>query len=84
MDQVLAVLALAAAYALLVLVCPTKACGCAGRCHRCKGTGRRFRLGARLVHHGAVKAHKEARRRGVRTTPLVTPVARVSRSTGHE
>jgi hypothetical protein len=68
MDQVLVILGLAAFYALIVLVSPTKACGsCArhrGPCPRCKGTGRRFRPGARLVHRGAVRARKQARKQG--------------------
>lgn len=48
-----------ALFLLVLLVLPDKACrSCAryrGRpCRRCFGTGRRFRLGARLVHRGAV------------------------------
>ena len=66
MDQVLAILALAAIWALFVYLSPTTACRCAGLCRRCKGTGRRFRLGARLVRRSAVKAHKEARRGGLK------------------
>jgi hypothetical protein len=69
-DQVLAILGLAALYALFVLVSPTKACSsCArhrGPCPRCKGTGRRFRLGARLVHRGAVRAYKRTHKRTTR------------------
>ncbi len=68
MDHVLAILGLAAAYAVFLLVSPTRACGsCArhrGPCPRCKGTGRRSRPGARLVHRGAVQAYKQARKRG--------------------
>jgi hypothetical protein len=67
MDHVLAILALAAFWALFVLVSPTKACGsCArhsGPCPRCKGIGRTFRFGARLVHRGAVHAHRQPRKR---------------------
>jgi len=65
--HVLVILGLAAGYALFLLVWPDRACqSCAryrGRpCPRCGGTGRRFRLGARLVHRGAVQARKQARR----------------------
>ncbi|HZR53621.1 MAG TPA: hypothetical protein VFB06_29455 [Streptosporangiaceae bacterium] len=63
MDHVLIVLVLVTAYGLFVLVFPDRPCRCAGRCRRCKGTGRRFRLGARLVHRGVVKGYREARRR---------------------
>ena len=67
MDHVLVILGLAAFWALFVLVSPTKACGsCArhrGPCPRCGGSGRRFRLGARLVHRGVVQARKQARSR---------------------
>ena len=71
MIHVLIALGLAAGYALFLLIRPDKTCqSCAryrGRpCRRCGGTGRRFRLGARLVHRGAVQAHKQARRRGGR------------------
>jgi hypothetical protein len=63
MDQVLAVLVIVAIWALVLLASPTTRCGCAGRCRRCKGTGRRFRLGAQIFYRGAEKGHKEARRR---------------------
>lgn len=63
MDHVLVALALVAVYVLFLLVFPTKRCSCGSRCGRCKGTGRRFRLGARLVHRGSVKAQKQARER---------------------
>jgi hypothetical protein len=63
MDHVLAVLVIAAVLAVFLLVSPTRRCNCGGRCSRCKGTGRRFRLGARLVYRGSVKAQKQARRR---------------------
>ena len=62
MGQVLAILALVAIWAVFVYCSPTKRCRCAGRCGRCKGTGRRFRLGARLVCRGIVKGRDEARR----------------------
>lgn len=44
-----------AAYCLFVLAVPTRRCGCApgrgrGGCRRCRGTGRRRRLGAAAVH----------------------------------
>jgi hypothetical protein len=66
--DILIALGLLAGYALLVLASPTTACrSCAryrGRpCPRCQGTGRRFRPGARLVHRGAARAHRQARRR---------------------
>ena len=32
-------------------------------CTRCGGTGKRFRLGARLVHRGAAAAYRYARTR---------------------
>lgn len=52
-----------ALYTLIVFVSPDHPCGCSGRCRRCKGTGRRFRPGARLIRAGAMLAHQEARRR---------------------
>ena len=65
MDHVLIALAVLAGWALFVYVRPTKACGsCAGRegpCPRCRGTGRRFRVGARLVRRGAVMLYLAAR-----------------------
>ena len=68
MTHLLAVLALLGAYALFLLVSPMKACGSCQRhrgrpCPRCGGSGRRFRIGAQLVHRGAVKARKQARRK---------------------
>lgn len=74
MIQFLIVLGLVAAYGLFTLVSPTKACGACQRyrgrpCPRCKGTGRRFRIGARLVHRGAVKARRQARVRRVSRRP---------------
>jgi hypothetical protein len=69
--HVLVILGLLGGYALFLLVRPDKACqSCAryrGRpCRRCGGTGRRFRVGARLVYRGAVQARRQARRRGSR------------------
>jgi hypothetical protein len=53
MDHVLVILALAAFWVLFVCLSPTRECRSCGRhrgpCPRCKGTGRRFRLGARLA-----------------------------------
>jgi len=67
MDHVLIVLGIIAVLILFVLASPTKACRCAGRCARCKGTGRRFRFGARLVRRVIVQAHKRPwRTRGER------------------
>jgi len=71
----LIVLAAIVIYAVFALVKPDKACGkCSGwglktrrrrskACPRCKGTGRPFRLGARLVHGGAAQAVKYVRER---------------------
>lgn len=53
---VLGGLAALALYALFVFVMPTRPCGCGGRCPACKGTGRRFRRGARLVRAAALSA----------------------------
>jgi hypothetical protein len=71
--QVLIALAGIAGYALFLLVRPGKTCrscrgwGAKGRrrsyCTRCGGTGKRFRLGARLVHRGAAEAYRYARKR---------------------
>jgi DnaJ-class molecular chaperone len=71
--HILIVLALLAGYALFLLIRPMKACrscsgwGAKGRrrsyCTRCSGTGRRFRLGASLVHRGAAAAYRYARTR---------------------
>ena len=73
MTQVLLVLGAAAGYALFLLVRPEKTCrscrgwGAKGRrrsyCARCGGTGKRFRLGARLVHRGSAEPHRYARKR---------------------
>lgn len=76
MGHVLVILGLAAAWVVFVYVSPTRACrSCArhrGPCPRCRGTGRRFRVGAGLVRRAtvhlyrevrqAVHAHREARR----------------------
>lgn len=75
MIHLLAVLALIAAYAVFVRFKPDTACGkCNGwghrakrrrnrACNRCKGTGRKFRPGARLVHKAAAMAIKYIRER---------------------
>jgi hypothetical protein len=86
----LIVLAVLAAYALFVLASPVTACRtCRGygmkprrwrrraTCHRCGGTGFRFRPGARLVHRAAA-ARMRARMTG---TPLPRPPLRPPR--GH-
>jgi hypothetical protein len=46
---VLAAAAALTVYGLFVFAFPDEPCQCGGRCDRCKGTGRRFRRGARLV-----------------------------------
>ena len=58
-------------YLLLVLVKPTRACGCRGRCARCKGTRRRFWPGARLLRAAAVTGclYLRARRADRRDQP---------------
>jgi hypothetical protein len=56
---VLAVIIGVAVYGLFVFVSPDKPCECRGRCDRCKGTGRRFRRGARLVRAVALFIHLE-------------------------
>lgn len=76
MTGLLIILAAVAGYAVFALVKPDKACGkCSGwglgtrrrrrnkACPRCKGTGKQFRLGARLVHGGAAQAVKYVRER---------------------
>lgn len=73
MTQVLLALGATAGYALFLLARPAKTCrscrgwGAKGRrrsyCTRCGGTGKRFRLGARLVHRGAAEACRYARKR---------------------
>jgi DnaJ-class molecular chaperone len=73
MTQVLLVLGAAAGYSLFLLARPMKTCrscrgwGAKGRrrsfCARCGGTGKTFRLGARLVHRGAAAAYRYARNR---------------------
>jgi hypothetical protein len=62
-DHVLVVLALVVIWGLFLLVFPTKACRCAGRCPRCKGTGRRFRLGARHMRKALLALRKEWKKR---------------------
>ena len=65
MHDILTILAIAGVAALFLILSPTAACSCTRRpCPRCGGTGRRIRLGARLVHRGLIKGHKQARRRG--------------------
>ena len=75
MNAILNLILLAAAaavvYSLFVLVIPMMACRkCSGwgqktrrrkvsACGRCKGTGRQFRPGARLVHKGAALAVRQ-------------------------
>lgn len=63
MDHVLAVLALAVAWVVFVYVRPTKACRkCAGKrgpCPKCRGTGRRFRVGASMVRRALLALRKE-------------------------
>lgn len=71
MIHALVILALLAGWALSLLVKPAKQCrscrgwGAKGRrrsaCAKCGGTGKRFRVGARLVHHGAAEAYRYGR-----------------------
>lgn len=73
MGQVLIVTALIAGYAVFLLVKPEKTCrrcggwGARGKrrsyCTRCQGTGKRFRIGARLVHRAAVEGYRYLRSR---------------------
>lgn len=75
MTHLLTVLAIAAGYGLFVLASPTWGCRkCSGwgsrtrrrkvsACGRCKGTGKVFRPGARLVHRGAALALRHLRER---------------------
>lgn len=75
MDHLFVILALLGAYVVFVLVKADKACRkCSGwghkakrrrrtACGRCKGTGRQFRPGARLVHKGAGAVHRYVRER---------------------
>jgi hypothetical protein len=62
-DHVLIALAVLAVLALFVLCSPTKTCrSCInhrGPCPRCKGTGKRFRSGARLVRCVILLAYKQ-------------------------
>jgi hypothetical protein len=48
-DHVLVIFLLAGGWVTFVLAFPTKRCNCAGHCPRCRGTGKRFRVGARHV-----------------------------------
>jgi len=63
MDHVMVILGLVAAWAVFVYVRPTKPCRkCAatrGPCGRCRGTGRRLRLGARLVRKALLALRRE-------------------------
>lgn len=63
MDHVLMVVALAAAWVVFVYARPTKACrkcaGTRGPCGKCRGTGRRFRTGARLVRKALLALRRE-------------------------
>lgn len=52
MINVEVVIILFLAYCVFLLVRPHKPCNCTGRCPRCKGTGKRFRPGARLLRRG--------------------------------
>lgn len=71
MIHLLVILIALSGYAVFLLVRPDKQCrscqgwGAKGRrraaCVRCGGTGKRFRIGARLVHHGAEQAYRYAR-----------------------
>lgn len=75
MTQVLILLAALAAYAVFVLVKPDRSCPkCSGwgqkpkrrkprACGRCKGTGRAFWPGARLVHKGVAAGIRHVRER---------------------
>ena len=67
MQYILIALAILAGWALFVLAFPARACGAClrhrGPCPVCKGSGRRFRPGARIVHAGAVLAYEIVRRK---------------------
>lgn len=74
MTQVLLIIGVAAGYTVFLLIRPTTSCrSCGGwgakggrrrsACPRCQGTGRTFRLGARLVHRGAAAAYRSNRNR---------------------
>jgi hypothetical protein len=67
MDHVLVILGLAAAWVAFVYARPTKACrkcvGTRGPCGKCRGTGRRFRVGARLVRKTLLALRKEWKER---------------------
>lgn len=52
MAHIAVVIVLFLAYCVFLLVRPHKPCNCSGRCPRCKGTGKRFRFGAGLMHRG--------------------------------
>lgn len=75
MTHLLVFLAIVAGYGLFVLVSPTWGCRkCSGwgsrtrrrrvsACGRCKGTGKTFRPGARLINRGAALALRHLRER---------------------
>ena len=73
MTPALSSLALGAGWVVFLLIRPSKTCrSCAGwgakgrrrsYCPRCGGTGKRFRIGARLVHRGAAEAYRYIRTR---------------------
>lgn len=73
MTHVLIAAAAIAGYAGFLLIRPDKPCrSCAGwgakgrrraACPRCRGTGKRFRFGARFVHRAAVEAYRYLRNR---------------------
>lgn len=66
MDHVLVGLAVAAGLVVFVYVSPTKPCRCSGHCGRCKGTGRRFRIGAPLARRAATRTYRELRQVAIR------------------
>lgn len=81
-----AIVGLAVAYTLFVLASPTTGCrrcrgyGTKGRwrrrpCHRCGGTGIRFRPGAPLIYR-AISAYRRHRANGDLTLPPVRPPRR--------
>jgi hypothetical protein len=73
MNHVLIGTALLLGYAVFLLIKPDKKCrscggwGARGKkrayCTRCKGTGRRFRAGARFVHRSVVEGYRYLWRR---------------------
>lgn len=63
MNHVLMGLGVAAAWVVFVYAVPTKACrkcaGTRGPCGKCRGTGRRFRVGAPMVRRALLALRKE-------------------------